>query len=226
MPSVDEIRECVRSCGLTITEERPLGNGMGTQFRTHEGPIVNAYRTGTYNVQGKHPHLVADALSGLSVAAPAGDPNRTVFVVYGHDVDARTELEAMLRRWNCEPVVLDQLTSEGDTLIEKLERYGKDIAFAVVLATPDDEGHPRGRPDEKKFRVRQNVTLELGMMLDKLGRKKVAVLLKQPDDGVMERPSDIDGLIYIPFSDSVGDARIQLAKELNKQGLRIDVDRL
>jgi predicted nucleotide-binding protein len=132
----------------------------------------------------------------------------------------------MLRRWNCEPVVLDQLTSEGDTLIEKLERYGKDTAFAVVLATPDDEGHPRGRPEERRFRVRQNVTLELGMMLNKLGRKKVAILLKQPDDGVMERSSDIDGLIYIRFSDSVGDARIQLANELNKQGLRIDLDRL
>ena len=46
---------------------------------------------------------------------------RDVFVVYGHDENARTQLEAMLRRWNIEPLILDQLPSEGMTVIEKLE---------------------------------------------------------------------------------------------------------
>ena len=40
--------------------------------------------------------------------------------------------------------------------------------------------------------------LELGMLLAKIGRSKVAILLSQADK--MERPSDIDGLIYIPVS--------------------------
>jgi len=42
----------------------------------------------------------------------------------------------------------------------------------------------------------------------------------------MERPSDIERLIYIPFTDRVDDAKVQLAKEMNKQGLRIDLDAL
>ena len=147
-------------------------------------------------------------------------------MVYGHDTIARTELEAMLRRWDLTPILIDQLASEGDTLIKKLERITGSAAFAVVLATPDDEGHRRDRPDEKKYRARQNVVLELGMMLRALGRKRVAVLLPQLDQGVMERPSDIDGLIYIPYTDGVADAKVQLAKELNKQGLRIDLDNL
>ena len=78
----------------------------------------------------------------------------------------------MLRRWDLEPILLDQLTSEGDTLIEKLERYMNEAVFAVVLATPDDEGHARGKPEQRQFRARQNVVLELGMMLRGLGRRK------------------------------------------------------
>ena len=58
----------------------------------------------------------------------------------------------------------------------------------------------------------------------RLRRKKVAVLLRQLDDGAPERPSDRAGLIRIPFSDDVGDARPQLAKDVNAQGLPIDLD--
>ena len=76
-------------------------------------------------------------------------------MVYGHDTTARTQLEAMLRRWELDPLILDQLPSEGQTLIEKLEKYAQsDVGFAVVLATPDDKGHAAGKQDEKKFRAR------------------------------------------------------------------------
>jgi predicted nucleotide-binding protein len=103
----------------------------------------------------------------------------------------------MLRRWQVEPLLLDQLPSGGQTIIEKLESVRRDANFAVVLATPDDEGYARGKPDEKAFRVRQNVVLELGMMLVHLGRSRVAILMKS--DVNMERPSDIQGLLYIPY---------------------------
>ncbi|ERI61146.1 TIR domain-containing protein [Xylella fastidiosa] len=79
-----------------------------------------------------------------------------VFVVYGHDDAARTELEAMLRRWKLEPLILDQLPSEGQTIIEKLEKYTAEVKFAVVLATPDDEGFRACHENEKMFRARQN----------------------------------------------------------------------
>ena len=51
-------------------------------------------------------------------------------------------------------------------------------------------------------------------------------LIPQLDDGVMEKPSDIDGLIYIPYADTVDDAKVNLAKEMNKQGLSIDLNDL
>jgi len=224
----DEIQKVLEAAGLIFASKSRLGNESGDQLRFTTGEIVNVFDTGTVGVQGKNPAKVRQILgvdqSGVPQAA-ARWAGRNVFVVYGHDGDARTQLEAMLRRWHLEPLILDQLPSEGQTLIEKLERYSNDdVRFAVVLATPDDEGYARSREDEKKFRARQNVVLELGLMLAKLGRPRVAILLKDQDQ--MERPSDIQGLIYLPFRDNVEEIRLALAKEMNKQGLAIDLARV
>jgi predicted nucleotide-binding protein len=148
-----------------------------------------------------------------------------VFVVYGHDQQSRDQLEAMLRRWRLEPLILDQLPTEGQTVIEKLESAMAEADFGVILATPDDEGYRNGRPDEKAYRARQNVVLEMGMLLAKLGRENVAILLKTQEK--MERPSDITGLIYIPFSDNIAkEAGISLAKAMDARGYKIDIARL
>ena len=92
------------------------------------------------------------------------------------------------------------------------------------MKTPDDEGYRRGKEDEKVFRARQNVVLELGMMLTLLGRDKVAILLK--DQFKMERPSDIQGLIYIPFKDDVKECALTLAKEMVAKGYNINISDL
>jgi predicted nucleotide-binding protein len=130
----------------------------------------------------------------------------------------------MLRRWGLEPLILDQLHSGGQTIIEKLENLREDAKFAVVLVTPDDEGHAKDKPEEKAYRARQNVVLELGMMLAHLGRARVAILMKS--DVTMERPSDIQGLLYMPFKDDVEEAKVTLAKELDAQGIHVNVKSL
>jgi predicted nucleotide-binding protein len=66
--------------------------------------------------------------------------------------------------------------------------------------------------------------LELGMFLSKLGRKKVAILLKEAVD--FERPSDIQGLVYIPFQNRVDEVSINLIRELTRQGYVIDSTRI
>jgi predicted nucleotide-binding protein len=123
-----------------------------------------------------------------------------------------------------DPLILDQLPSGGQTIIEKLESVRSQATFAVVLATPDDEGHRIGHPDENAYRTRQNVVLELGMMLAILGRPKVAILLKS--DAKMERPSDIQGLIYIAFKEHITEAKLTLAQEMHNQGITIDLSRV
>lgn len=66
-------------------------------------------------------------------------------------------------------------------------------------------------------RARQNVVLEFGYFVGKIGRDKVCCLLK----GDVERPSDMDGIVYVPFEKSVNEARETIAQELRAAGYEI-----
>ena len=203
----------------------------GTQFVLVDNTKVNCFNTGKVNVQGKNTDIKRKAqalfkpanvtpLSPASVVAPAVPAAQSkVFIVYGHDIQAREQLELLLRRLQLEPIVLQNIPGSGDTLIEKLEKLtGAD--FACVLLTPDDEGRKRDEATNLRPRARQNVVLELGMVLARLGRKRVAILVKGGD---IERPSDISGLIYIPFSNHVNEAKNNLATNLQEAGFAIRV---
>jgi len=216
------IRRAVEAKGYRIISEARAGNNYGDVLRLDNGCIINCYDKGSYNCQGKNSAEIKAILDSATFSSTT--QNRKVFVVYGHDQVARTQLEAMLRRWDLEPLIIDQLESSGNTIIEKLEEYIPQAAFGIVLATPDDMGYPKGKEEEKKYRVRQNVVLELGMLLSRLGRSKVAILLKNTED--MEKPSDIHGLIYIPFTADVKETTVDLVKEMNKNGYYIDISKL
>ncbi|MFZ5579427.1 MAG: TIR domain-containing protein [Pseudomonadota bacterium] len=224
----EEVLGILQDNGFVLDEEKSIPYGV--QFLFRNGSKVSVFDKGTVTPQGQHIEQVKEL---LGLAAPNGTPKtsvttvaarKKVFVVYGHEPDTRAQLEAMLRRWDLEPLILDQLPSEGQTIIEKLEKHTNEANFCVVLATPDDVGYRSGHEDEKAYRARQNVVLELGMMLSRLGRRNVAILLKQQEN--MERPSDIQGLIYIPFKDSVTDGAVLLAKEMAAQGYKIDIGKL
>ena len=62
------------------------------------------------------------------------------------------------------------------------------------------------------------------MLLSRIGREKVAILLSQAE--TMEKPSDIDGLIYIPFKYNVEETKLSLAKEMQNNGYSLDIAKL
>src|ERR1700746_3845824 len=142
-----EIAEKLGLRSIGIINETRNGNDNGWRLDTSCGAIINLYDTGKLVIQGKNQDAVRAALAiaetqskstpGSKAQVPS---SRKVFVVYGHDGPARTEVEAMLRRWDLDPLILDQLPSGGQTIIEKLESVRKDAVFGVVIATPDDEG--------------------------------------------------------------------------------------
>ncbi len=198
---------------IVETTDIPHGHKIALQ----NGAIVNVFATGKYNVQGKQKEIVEEYIERNATDQQKSERRqrpipKKVFVVYGHDETARDELELVLRRWGLEPVILDQMPSGGQTIIEKLETYSKDVKYGIILATPDDEGYKRGAPDEKMYRCRQNVVLEMGMLLAKLGRDNVAILQKNPSQ--TERPSDIQGLVYLPFEEKISEISQLLAREI------------
>lgn len=219
--TIEQVKTILKKAEQPIIEEKRSGNNLGTVLKLSNGCVINCWDKGTVNCQGKNSDQITALLSGTP-ASPI--QNRKVFVVYGHDNNARTQLEAMLRRWDLEPLILDQLISSGQTIIEKLEEYTQQASFGIVLATPDDIGYPKNDEAKKQYRVRQNVVLELGMLLSRIGREKVAILLSQTED--MEKPSDIEGLIYIPFKDNVEETKLSLAKEMQNNGYTLDIAKL
>ncbi|MBZ9755069.1 nucleotide-binding protein [Mesorhizobium sp. ESP6-5] len=161
-----------------------------------------------------------EAVLGSGVVKP--DTNRTIFVVHGHDPEAREQLELVLHRLGLRPYVLQNTDGGGLTIIEKLEQMiGKNAAssFGIVLLTPDDVGYSKSDGDaQAKPRARQNVILEMGMLLASLTRERVAILQK----GYMEHPSDVAGIIYIAFKDHVREAVPKLVGRLQAVGITLD----
>ncbi len=154
-----------------------------------------------------------------STAKPA--PSQNVFVVHGHDALAKVDLARTLEKLKLVPIVLHEQANEGKTVIEKFERDASRVSFAVVLLTPDDSGHPAGKPGDAKPRARQNVILELGYFSGALGRANVCVVYK----GDVDIPSDYLGVVYVSMDDA-GAWKFTLAKELKQAGLPVDLNNL
>jgi predicted nucleotide-binding protein len=152
--------------------------------------------------------------------AAAPPPTKKVFVVHGHDNEAKETVARFLERLKLEPIILHEQANEGRTVIEKFEIYA-DVGFAVVLLTPDDVGALASERENLKSRARQNVVLELGYFLGKLKRSRVCALYKR---GV-EIPSDYQGVLYVEL-DSAGGWAMKLAQELSAAGIPIDLEAL
>ena len=144
-----------------------------------------------------------------------------VFVIHGHDTVSKLDVSRTVEKLGLEAIVLHEQPNVGATIIEKFETHAAEVGFAIAILTPDDEGHPINKADEKKARARQNVVLELGYFAGKLGRSRVCVLYK----GDVEIPSDYLGVLYVPLDD-VGGWRFTLAKEMKASGLEIDLNAL
>jgi predicted nucleotide-binding protein len=81
--------------------------------------------------------------------------------------------------------------------------------------TPDDFGYAKTETDaDRKPRARQNVILEMGMVMAALGRDRMAILQK----GVLERPSDTDGILRIELNDHVREIVRNLVRRLQNAG--------
>jgi len=237
MPTLEEVRAFLTQRGVILNE---AAIQHGVQFRCKAGEVLNWFeKKGTIVAQGKQTKLSSEVvtwaerggvLPPFPTAGAPGTPTpaipsilpglfRDVFVVYGHDEPVRDQLELVLRRMGLNPIILARLTGSGDTIIEKLDRYlgeRSNVGFACVLLTPDDEGHEAAHPEQRKYRARQNGVLELGMVLARLGRHNTAILHKKS----IELPSDISGLIYIPFEERVDEVRTDLFRHLGDAGFK------
>jgi hypothetical protein len=170
-----------------------------------EDPTNKGYRSPPLDEPWDVPSYTAVPVGPLAPTAAQADvplasfgPNERIFIVHGHDEAALNSIRVYVHReTGVMPISLAEEASEGQTIIEKFESYGEASTYVIVLLTPDDVGqtavdYDAGLP--LKHRARQNVVLELGYFIGKLGRKRIVVVNKD-----VERPSDFAGLGYVQY---------------------------
>jgi len=176
-------------------------------------------------------------------------PSKKVFIAHGRDFKPVKELKTMLVKFGLKPVVLREQPSGSRTVIEKLEKYSKNVSYAFIILTPDDgvfspssfqEALKEGIVEASNLKednfflnlfermvtkstvakvARQNVILEFGYFIGKLGRDHVCCLYK----GDVQLPSDMHGIVYVPFKNSVKEAKNDIMKELKAVGLGLQI---
>ena len=159
-----------------------------------------------------------------------------IFIVHGRDKTPALELKDYLKdTLMLDAVIFDdiKLKRTSSTIIEILEDISDNAGYAFIVATPDDLGCLCKTVDEYKksligkrithkeltdvlamfnHRARQNVVFEHGLFTGALGRDKVCCLLHT--DLTKDKPTDIDGILYEPFKDSIKETFPQITEKL------------
>ena len=215
-------------------EWKELPNGP-KQYRSDTGAILNWWETSkTITFQGhkeaanvlRQKFYDTPEIEGQS-SVPKIVNNKdslNIFVVHGHDTSALEQLELILRRLGLDPYILQNNDGQSRTLIEALEQQiYDDSAFGIVLMTPDDYGYRKDQEEtDRQPRARQNVILEMGMVMASLGRERMVILKK----GNLDMPSDVNGVIYLEFNDHVKEITGKLAQRIKTAGIDIEEEKI
>ena len=141
-------------------------------------------------------------------------PHQKVLIAHGHDHEARDAVANFVKELGFTAIIFDEPPDKGETIIEKFRQGVGESSFAIVLMTPDDVGTSvkSMRDHKEKFlwlwhcaflrkeithRARQNVILELGLLLNGLEPERICILCK----GKLEFPSNIQDLDYERMDD-------------------------
>jgi predicted nucleotide-binding protein len=225
--SIDALQSLVEASGLQGNwAEKPNNcwrfvakNGGGLNWSATKGTLwFDGPAAAKAEIEAKFESMLQGEIPPPAKVEESG----RIFVVHGHDVAAREQLELVLHKLGLQPFVLQNSDGGGLTIIESLEKMigrNAESSFGIVLMTPDDVGYAKKEGDtEAKPRARQNVIMEMGMLLSSLTRARVAILQK----GFVEHPSDTSGVIYLPFNDHVKEVVPKLAARLQAVGIVID----
>jgi predicted nucleotide-binding protein len=162
-----------------------------------------------------------------------------IFIVHGRDKASALTLQKHLTKdlkLDAEMFEDYRKKNTSSTIIEVLEYIIKKVSYVFIVVTPDDVGCLRKTIEKCKnsligktsvrvstlcndifaklvTRPRQNVTFEHGLFVGVLGRDRVCCLLHKE---VRERPSDIHGILYVPFEESVEDKFAEIRDKLKE----------
>jgi predicted nucleotide-binding protein len=141
-----------------------------------------------------------------------------IFIVHGHDKLLLLELKnyiqnVLFKHKNIEPIILNEKPNEGNTIIEKFEKYANQVNLVFVLLTPDDFIKVQAN-NETYYQARPNVIFELGYFLGKLKRNSGSIIVLSKLSTKMF--SDLDGIIFIDITNGIIESSEKIRIELSK----------
>ena len=172
-------------------------------------------KTKTDLLKSSIPEMESIPIEAITVPSDTDD----VFIVHGHNDKVKIDVARTLDKLGLNPIILHEQPNSGKTIIEKFEKYSN-VSFAIILLTDDDMGKAKENINLNP-RARQNVVLEMGYFIGKLGRERVFILYTP---GV-ELPSDLSGLLYTKLENN-DNWKLRLVKELKAFGYDVDANRI
>lgn len=156
--------------------------------------------------------------SGSVALHPLSSPSippvgNNIFIIHGHDeLNTRRLTDLLQNHFGVKPIIILARAGMSRPLIDKYEDSASSCSFAFALVTPDDEIR---KPDNMYYQARPNVIFEIGWFVGRLGRRRVAILLKE---GTTIH-SDLHGVSRIQFRDNIEEKYLEIQRELNACGL-------
>ena len=123
------------------------------------------------------------------LATPVPNTPVRVFISHGRANDWKDVQNFIEKDLKLPTLELAQEPSRGRTILQKLEEESTSCSFAVIVMTGDD------LDSEGVLRTRENVMHEIGYFQGKWGLSAVCLLHEEGTN----IPSNIHGLVYIPF---------------------------
>jgi predicted nucleotide-binding protein len=178
----------------------------------------------------------AGAFCGTVARAPGRfmlKPKLKILIVYGHDLTVRDSAARAIRiyedqGYRIEPTMLsprELRTGRRGLVFEELQEQFRDFGAALVFMTADDLGIAKEdvvvrkrawgrrivRVGQLRPRARQNVVLELGYIIARVGEGRYRIFAS----GELEQPSDIQGrfLIHDMSADNITSVIGELIEE-------------
>jgi predicted nucleotide-binding protein len=150
---------------------------------------------------------IFEVRANSELATPITDDNneKRIFVSHGRASDWREVQTYLEKDIGVKTLELAQEPNLGRTILQKLEEESRRCCYAVIVMTGDD------KMEGGEVRARENVLHEIGFFQGKFGLMNVCLL---HEEGV-NIPSNIHGLVYIPFPKNLVSASFGvMAREL------------
>lgn len=136
---------------------------------------------------------IFEVRSNCQIGQVVDELPRRVFISHGRSPDWHKTQAYIEKDVKIETLELAQEANRGRTVLQKLNEEANRCSYAVIVMTGDDVVGEGENP-----RTRENVMHEIGFFQGKYGLANVCLLYEEGTN----IPSNIHGLIYIPFPKS------------------------